>query len=209
MEKGAFIVFEGCDGCGKSTQIRLLAEYFQKTKKAYITTREPGGSAVSEKIRNIILDGKNTSISDECEALLFASARVQHLKDTVEPNILDGKAVLCDRYIYSSFAYQGKARGLGYDFIEKVNAYAMTHTIPDVVFFIDFTPEQAFERKHGADKNDRMEQAGLDFHKKVYDGFKECLPTYAKDTLVVLDGKKTKNEIFEDVLTALKQRGIL
>ena len=112
-----FITLEGCEGVGKSRQIRLLEEYLKQNNKKYYLTREPGGTVVSEQIRNVILDGKNVSMTDECEALLYAAARVQLLKENVKPRLDNGELVLCDRYIDSSLAYQGWARGLG---IEKV-----------------------------------------------------------------------------------------
>ncbi len=105
--KGKFIAFEGCEGAGKSTQMRLLSEYLAKKRVAHAVTREPGGGEISEAIRKVILNGKFTSMTDECEALLYAAARVQHLADTVEPALNEGKLVLCDRYIFSSYAYQG------------------------------------------------------------------------------------------------------
>ena len=116
-----FITFEGCEGVGKSRQIRLLEEYLQKHGKKYYLTREPGGTPVSEQIRSVILDGRNVSMADECEALLYAAARVQLLKEIVKPRLDANELVLCDRYIDSSLAYQGYARGLGVDFVEKIN----------------------------------------------------------------------------------------
>ena len=110
--RGAFITFEGCEGSGKSTQIRLLSQYLQDKNIPHVVTREPGGGEISEEIRKIILNGKFMEMSDECEALLYAAARVQHLKDTVEPALERGEMVICDRYIFSSFAYQGYGRGL-------------------------------------------------------------------------------------------------
>ena len=118
--KGKFITLEGCEGVGKSRQIKLLEQYLIENGIKYFLTREPGGTPTSEKIREIILDGKNTQIVDECEALLYASARVQLLKEVVAPKLNDGELVICDRYIDSSFAYQGYARGLGVDFIENI-----------------------------------------------------------------------------------------
>ena len=111
--RGKFITFEGCEGSGKSTQLRLLSEYLDKLGVDYILTREPGGSEIAEQIRNIILNGKNTAMCDECEALLYAAARVQHLKEKIAPALDKGKLVICDRYVDSSLAYQGYARGLG------------------------------------------------------------------------------------------------
>ena len=110
--KGKFIAFEGCEGVGKSTQMRLLSEYLANRGIAHVVTREPGGGEISEAIRKIILNGKFTSMTDECEALLYAAARVQHLADTVVPALERGETVLCDRYIFSSLAYQGGGRGV-------------------------------------------------------------------------------------------------
>ena len=209
MEKrGKFITFEGCDGCGKSTQLRMLSDYLKAQGVAHIFTREPGGGKISEAIRNILLDGKNSEMTDECEALLYSASRVQHLADKVEPALREGKLVVCDRYVDSSLAYQAYARGLGVDFITKINAFALENYLPDVTVFIDLSPADAFKRKHGADENDRLEQAGMSFHEKVYEGYK----TLAKENpnrFAVVDGRKTPDEIFADVLTILKERNCL
>ena len=151
MTRGKFITFEGCDGCGKSTQLRLLSEYLAKNDIPHIFTREPGGGKISEAIRDILLNGKNSEMTDECEALLYAASRVQHLSDRVEPALSEGKLVICDRYVDSSLAYQAHARGLGVDFVSKINAFALEKYLPDVTIFIDLTPEAAFLRKKGAD----------------------------------------------------------
>ena len=208
MARGKFITFEGCDGCGKSTQLRLLSEYLTKNGIPHIFTREPGGGKISEAIREILLSGKNMEMTDACEALLYAAARVQHLSDRVEPALQEGKLVICDRYVDSSMAYQAYGRGLGTEFIGQINGYALKHYTPDVTVFIDLTPEAAFLRKHGADENDRLEQAGMAFHKRVYEGYKalanECL-----DRVVAIDGNQTPQEIFEEVVKTLKDRGCL
>ena len=115
--RGKFITFEGCEGSGKSTQIRLLSERLKKEGISHIVTREPGGSDIAEQIRAIILNGKNTAMCDECEALLYAAARIQHLKEIVVPALSCGKLVICDRYVHSSLAYQGYARGLGEEYV--------------------------------------------------------------------------------------------
>ena len=166
-----FITFEGCEGVGKSRQIKELENYLKTNGISYYLTREPGGTPVSEQIRNVILDGKNTSMTDECEALLYASARVQLLKEVVKPKLDAGELVLCDRYIDSSLAYQGYARGLGIDFVEKINDYAIKNFMPDFTVFLDLPPELAFKRKGGVDKNDRLELSGMEFHQKVYEGY--------------------------------------
>ena len=158
--KGKFITFEGCEGAGKSTQIRFLSAYLGERNIPHIVTREPGGSDISEAIRKVILDGRFTAMTDECEALLYAAARVQHLADTVAPALEAGKTVLCDRYLFSSFAYQGYGRGLSRKFLQEINSYAIGHFMPDIALFLDIPPVLAFARKHGADKEDRIEQAG-------------------------------------------------
>ena len=208
MKTGKFITIEGCDGCGKSTQTERLKEYFDEHGFAYVSTREPGGGKISEAIRELILDGKNAEMTDECEALLYAAARVQHLSDTVAPALEAGKIVLCDRYVDSSFAYQAEGRGLGDKFVASINAYAIERFTPDATIFIDLPPREAFLRKHGADKNDRMELAGEAFHERVYRGFlKQAREIKAR--FIVVDGRKSKDEKFSDILAALKQRKII
>lgn len=206
--RGKFITFEGCDGCGKSTQLKMLSEYLTKNNVEHVFTREPGGGKISEAIREILLNGKNAEMTDECEALLYAAARMQHLADRVEPALAKGKLVVCDRYVDSSLAYQAYARGLGVDFISRINAKALEKYPPDVTVFIDLTPEDAFKRKHGADENDRLEQAGMAFHKRVYEGYKALEKAYP-DRIVAVDGKQTPQEIFAQVLRILKERNCL
>ena len=208
MSRGKFITFEGCDGCGKSTQLKLLSEYLTKNDVPHIFTREPGGGKISEAIREILLNGKNAEMTDECEALLYAASRAQHLRDKVEPALSSGKLVVCDRYVDSSFAYQAFARGLGFEFIEKINAFALENYLPDCTVFFDLTPEEAFERKHGADENDRLEQAGMAFHKRVYEGYKAVEKAYP-NRVVAVDGKQTPQQIFAQVLQILKERDCL
>lgn len=207
QKKGKFITFEGCDGSGKSTQLKLLSDYLSKNNIPHIFTREPGGGKISEAIREILLNGKNSEMTDECEALLYSASRVQHLRDRVQPALERGELVVCDRYVDSSFAYQAYARGLGVDFIEKINAYAIENYSPDLTIFIDLSPKEAFLRKHGADENDRLEQAGMSFHEKVYEGYKELART--KERIVTVNGRQTPDEIFADVLKALKDKGCL
>lgn len=206
--QGRFITFEGCDGCGKSTQLARLRTYLEKRGIPHIFTREPGGGKISEGIREILLRGKNAEMSDECEALLFAASRAQHIRDRIAPAMEEGKLVICDRYVDSSFAYQAYARGLGMDFVSKINAFAMEQYLPDVTFFIDLSPEEAFLRKKGADENDRMEQAGLAFHKKVYEGYLAVAKAYP-ERVVVVDGRQSIEAIEGAVREALRARGIL
>ena len=206
--RGKFITFEGCDGCGKSTQLKMLSEYLQAQNIQHIFTREPGGGKISEAIREILLNGKNAEMTDECEALLYAAARVQHLHDRVEPALSQGKLVICDRYVDSSLAYQAYARGLGEEFVAQINGYALKEYLPDATVFIDLTPEEAFLRKNGADANDRLEQAGLAFHKRVYEGFDSLANRYPQ-RFIRVNGRQTPEQIFSDVIKALHERGCL
>lgn len=205
--KGRFITFEGCEGSGKSTQIRLLSEYLDKAGVSYITTREPGGSRIAEQIRAIILDGKNAEMCDGCEALLYAAARLQHLKEIVIPALDAGKLVLCDRFIHSSLAYQGEARGLGREYILSINAEALELCSPDLTLFLDIPPDAAFRRKHGADENDRMEKQGLNFHMRVYGGYLSLIEKYPR--ICPVDCGGTKFETHSKIVALLKDKGII
>lgn len=205
--RGKLISFEGCEGSGKSTKLKMLKALLDERGIDYLFTREPGGNPISERIRAVILDVQNEGMTAECEALLYAAARVQLLRDVIEPALSQGKLVVCDRYIDSSLAYQGEARGLGQDFVRKINAYAIENYLPDCTIFLDISPARAFERKHGADEHDRIEQAGAAFHEKVYQGYLKIAETEPERFLRV-DADGTKQETFERVLAALRSKGI-
>lgn len=206
--KGKFVTFEGCEGVGKSKQIQLLQDYLKKENINYYLTREPGGTPVSEQIRSIILDGKNSSMTDECEAMLYASARVQLLKEVVKPRLESGQLVLCDRYVDSSLAYQGYARGLGVEFINMINDYAIKNFSPDLTLFLNLSPEKAFERKGGVDKHDRLELSGMEFHNRVYQGYLE-IAKQNPQRIVVIDASGTKEQTHAKIINALKGRNII
>ncbi len=206
--KGKFITFEGCEGVGKSRQIKMLEEYLQREKIEYYLTREPGGTAVSEQIRSIILDGKNAAMTDECEALLYAAARVQLLNEVIKQKLEAGVLVICDRYVDSSIAYQGYARGLGVEFVSKINSYAIENFTPDYTLFLDLTPEKAFERKGGVDKNDRVELSGMEFHNKVYAGYKEIAKNN-KNRVIEIDAGGEREETHKKIIGALKEKGVI
>lgn len=206
--KGTFITFEGCEGVGKSRQIHMLEEYLKKNKISYYLTREPGGTTVSEQIRSVILDGKNVSMTDECEALLYAAARVQLLKEVIGPRLEKGELVLCDRYVDSSLAYQGYARGLGVEFVEKINDYAVKNFMPDYTVFLNLPPEQAFARKGGADSGDRLELSGMEFHKKVYEGYVDLSKKYP-ERFIVIDASGEREQTHQKVIDALKSKGVI
>lgn len=205
--KGKFISFEGCEGSGKSTQLKLLSEYLTERGTDFILTREPGGSVISEEIRKIILNGKYSDMCGECEALLYAAARVQHLKEIIIPALRQGKLVICDRYVDSSLAYQGYARGLGAEYIAAINAFALEKYQPDLTVFLDISPSEAFKRKHGADPDDRMEQLGLEFHEKVYSGYKLLLKEYPR--ICAVDCGGTKDQTSAKIKKLLKDKAVL
>lgn len=205
--KGKFITIEGCEGSGKSTQLKLLSERLKKQGIPHIVTREPGGSEIAEHIRSVILNGKNTAMCDECEALLYAAARAQHLRERVAPALADGTLVLCDRYVDSSLAYQGYARGLGMEFIRQINCFALEEYMPDLTLFLDISPAHAFARKHGADKNDRMEALGLPFHQKVYQGYLQLAERFPR--IVKVDCGGTKWDTSEIIYNILKDNAVI
>jgi dTMP kinase len=184
--KGIFISFEGPDGAGKSTQIKLLKEHLEKSGFDVLITREPGGTPISEKIRNVILDPENKEMSDVCEAFLYAAARAQLVHQIIIPALNDGKVVIADRFVDSSLVYQGIARGLGEDMIENINRHAIQGQEPDVTFLITVSPEVGLSRKKGDGKLDRLEQENILFHKKVLKGYNDIKNKYER--IVPLDG---------------------
>ncbi len=208
MKRGTFITFEGCEGSGKSTQLALFKDYLEKNDIDYVFFREPGGTKISEKIRNVILDINNSDMSSECEALLYAAARAQLVKEEILPALEQGKLVLCDRYIDSSFAYQAFARGLTMDYILKINEYAVKNCMPNYTLFFDISPDDAFKRKGGADKGDRVEQSGIEFHRNVYKGYKQVCDIYG-ERIIKINCLGAKQETHQNIISALKSRGVL
>lgn len=203
-----FITIEGCDGVGKTYQTSLLKQYCQEIGANVVFTREPGGSDIAEQIRHIILDAKNSSMDDMCEAFLYAASRIQHLHDIVKPALEQGKTVFCDRYVHSSYVYQGLGRGLGLQNIIDLNKIAVGEYMPEFTIFLDLSPEKAFARKGGADQTDRMEVADYSFHEKVYNGYKQLI---AQDPsrFVVIDASGTKEQTQEKLRQALRDKGII
>ena len=203
-----FITFEGCEGSGKSTQISLVKQYLEKKGANYIFLREPGGTPISEKIRGLILDVANSEMTDETEALLYASARAQLISQQILPALKNGTLVFCDRYIDSSFAYQSYARGLGFEFVEKVNSFAIENCMPDYTVFLNISPTEAFKRKGGVDKDDRLELSGAEFHEKVYAGYLALAEKYP-ERFIMIDCSGTKWQTHEKIIKALEDRGII
>lgn len=197
----AFITFEGCEGVGKSTQLKYLKEYLETTGQDAVFTREPGGTELAEKIRGLILQ---ENMSAECEALLFAAARAEHIDNFILPALAAGKIVVCDRYLHSSVAYQGFARKLGRNEVFSYNRYALEKCMPDAVVFIDMNPLESWRRKKGKTvENDRMEAENDEFHLAVYEGFKALAATDERFVTVVPDvdkevtAKRIRNKLIE------------
>lgn len=202
-----FITIEGCDGVGKTTQIKLLKEYCANNGIDALFTREPGGSRIAEQIRNIILDAANVEMSDRCEAFLYASARAQHLHEIIIPALADGKVVLCDRFIDSSLVYQGVARGLGIEYVYEINLLAVGENMPDYTLFLDLPPKEAFIRKGGVDTSDRLEIQDISFHQKVYEGYCRLIKLFP-ERFIVIDASGSLEQTHEKIVTALKYRKI-
>ncbi len=196
-----FITFEGGEGSGKTTLIQALVQWLKENQIDCVATREPGGSDIAEKIRAIILDQQNTHMRARTEALLFAAARVQHLEETVIPALDKGKVVLCDRYIDSSLAYQGHARGLSFDAILKINTFALEH-MPDITVYINSDPQIGLARIKSRENN-RLDLEQLDFHQKVREGYLLLAKMYPNRYLVI-NGDRTMQEVIDDVKAHLK-----
>lgn len=172
LEKGIFISFEGNDGSGKSTTVRGVYDELVKRGYDVIVTREPGGSKIAEKIRSLILDNDNVGMDARTESLLYAASRREHVVKVIKPALEQKKIVLCDRYIDSSLAYQGYARGIGIDEVYEMNMYATEGLLPDLTIFVVADPEIGIQRiKKNARELDRLEHEDIKFHKDVYQGY--------------------------------------
>ena len=184
--QGIFITMEGPDGAGKTTQIELLKDYLNKKGYDVLITRDPGGNAVSEAIREVILNKDFTEMGYMTELLLYAAARAQLVKENIKPALSAGKAVIADRFVDSSAVYQGIGRGLGIDTVYKVNEFALQGILPDMTFLMDLDAEVGIARKKNQAELDRMEQESLDFHKKVVEGY-ISLAEMNPDSIVKVD----------------------
>ena len=200
--KGLFISFEGGEGSGKSSAINVIKEKLEADGYKVVITREPGGVNVSEQIRNVILAVDN-KMSKETEALLYAASRTEHLYRKVIPLVNDGYIVISDRYIDSSLAYQGYARGIGIEKVLEINMFAKEY-LPKVTYFFDVRPEVGLARIVGRDKIDRLDLEAFDFHQKVYDGYKEVCKLYPK-RIKVINGERPIELIIEDVYNDIKK----
>ncbi len=204
MKKGMFISFEGPDGSGKSTHIRLLSEKLKAQGYVVTVTREPGGCPISEKIRELVLDPVNKEMTPMAEALLYAAARAQHVAEVIEPALARGEIVITDRFVDSSIVYQGVGRSLGEAIVKQINEPATGGLLPDVTFFMSVdTGETA--RRISDREQDRLELAGKSFHDRVYTGFRQ-LAIGNPGRVVTIDATKPKPEVHGAVLAAVEVR---
>ncbi|MGS0973668.1 MAG: dTMP kinase [Candidatus Izemoplasmataceae bacterium] len=201
---GKFITFEGPEGSGKTSVIKAVEQYL--TNKGYdiLTTREPGGIKIAEDIRNIILDKENTEMDKHAEALLFAAARSQHFHQKIVPALEAGKIIICDRFIDSSLAYQGYARGLGIDEVYLINKFGIGDTLPILTIFIDVPPKVGLERVFSKrDKVDRLDLETLAFHEKVYDGYM-LLEQKFPSRFIKVDGTSSIEKVTEETIRIIE-----
>ena len=208
--KGLFITIEGNDGSGKSTVIASLKKELEKLNIDVCYSREPGGSYVAEKIREVILDNDNIAMDDKTEALLYAASRRQHLKETVFPALENGKIVVCDRFIDSSLTYQGIARGLGVDEVFNMNMFATEGFMPHLTIYLLVDPKIGLERKSNQKELDRLEHEKLEFHEKVYNGYLMLADRF-KDRVRIVNGNVTIEEeckaVNDIIINFIKERG--
>ena len=202
-----FITFEGGEGSGKTSAMNYIEETLKSLGYEIVRTREPGGTPIAEEIRNVILDKKNTNMDIRTEALLYAASRRQHLIEKVWPALKEGKIVLCDRYLDSSLAYQGGARGIGIENVLEVNMFATEGTFPDLTLLFDITPEHGLERinKNKDREVNRLDLEKLEFHHKVRENFLFLANKY-KERFVIVDASKSVKEVREQALKTILER---
>ncbi len=199
-----FITFEGIDFCGKSTQVKLLKDYLTEQKKEVYLIREPGGTEISEKIREILLDKKNNAMVMETEIFLFSASRAQLVREVIRPYLQKGYFVISDRFHDSSTAYQGFGRGLSVDAILNIHNLAIGDTIPDITFFIDIPNEVALERKLNVAHSelDRIEVSDNSFYERVREGY--LFLAKKEKRFRVIDGTQNINQINEQIINEIK-----
>jgi dTMP kinase len=205
VERGSFIVFEGGEGAGKTTQMEALVKWLQARGEHVVTTREPGGTRIGERIREILLDPAAAEIDPRAEALLYAADRAQHVKDVIAPALSSGRVVVSDRFIDSSLAYQGVARGLGIDEIFQISEWATGGVLPDVVFYLAIDPRDGLAR--AGDDPDRIEQEEVAFHEKVAEGYAQLAQRFPM-RFVVVDAAKPPSQVHAEVLESLQERDL-
>ena len=201
---GKFITIEGTDGAGKSTQIAMLVKFLKNKGIECVVTREPGGTKIGEKLREIVLDPENSEMTYVTEAMLYAASRAQHVEEKIIPALKEGKFVICDRFLDSSLVYQGYARGLETEMIEKINGYALCGIKPDITLFFDIRPEVGITRKKNMHDLDRIEQEKADFHQKVYNGYKTLAQKYP-ERIKSINAEKTIEEVHKQVVEEIRK----
>jgi dTMP kinase len=198
MGRGLFITIEGTDGSGKTTQIRNMMEHLTSMGCKVLLTREPGGTRIGENIRSIILDPAYTEMHNITELLLYSAARAQLVEQVIKPAVAQGQTVICDRYTDSFFAYQGYGRGLDMNTLEKITATAINGTMPDITFFFDLEPEIGLRRRMTAAAGDRIENEEMQFHRRVYNGYRELAAKHP-GRIKTIDASKPVDEVWKDV----------
>lgn len=201
---GLFITFEGPEGAGKTTVLQQVAKIMETQQANVLITREPGGIEIAEKIREVILNKEHTAMHERTEALLYAAARAQHFFEKVEPALLAGQHVVCDRFIDSSLAYQGYARGIGMQEVKAINEFAIGDRMPNVTIFFDITPEAGLARiqqAHEREKN-RLDVEGLAFHHKVYEGYQKLIEQYPQ-RIKTVNANQPLEAVVADVMAIL------
>ena len=194
---GSLITFEGIDGSGKSTQIQMLEHEFNKLRVEYKTFREPGGTELSEKIREILLDKENIELISTAESLLFAAARAQLTAEQIKPAIEKGEFVICDRFTDSTIAYQGYGRGLDIKQLEEINYIATAGLTPDITFILDISPEAAAVRME-AEASDRMEETGVDFFRRIRGGYRQ-IKDQNPNRYRLINGEQSPENVFKEI----------
>ena len=202
-----FITLEGPEGSGKTTAVEAAVKKLQEMGYEIVRTREPGGTPISEQIRNVILDKENTAMDRRTEALLYAASRRQHLVEKVWPALKEGKIVICDRYLDSSLAYQGGARGLGIDEILNINLFATENTWPDLTLLFDLKPEIGLARINANANREvnRLDLEKLDFHNKVRESFLLLAKRYP-ERFVIIDASQDRETVAKDTMEAILSR---
>ena len=202
-KKYKFITFEGIEGCGKSTQTKMLLEFFQKKKIPAILTREPGGTMVAEEIRNLLINGEIDKLDGTTEVLLNFAARRDHVRKLIKPSLADKKIVISDRFFDSTLAYQGFAGGVDLAVIEKIKSAAIADFEPNITFLIDLDVKVAMQRILKRDSNNRYEKMSLEFHQAVRTGFLEIAKANKK-RFRVIDGSDSPSKIHKKIIEILK-----
>lgn len=201
--KGLFITLEGVDGCGKTTQGELLVEALKAAGHDVVSVREPGGPRLSEKIRLLVLDPGNSDMCDECELLLYEAARAQNVREVIEPALMRGATVVCDRFADSTYAYQSAARGLAVDVIQDANRLGSCGVTPDVTLVFDLDPVEAFGRATMGGRADRLEGEGSGFQRRVREGYLQ-LAEQQPDRVRIIDATGPVEVVYSRMVSALR-----